>query len=319
MCSRPEPHSTGWIMPASVCSRISCRTVAGGDVLAFEVRPSDQVLVVVLRQHVEQLLALRLAPRPACSAGIGSARESSCRSSPASKYSAFIVDQVDDAARTASWLSLIEPAADGDGRSAPAGLRAARGSRRAALAKLAPTTSILLTNTSRGTSYLSACRQTVSDCASTPFWASKTTTRRRARAGLRSTSAVKSTWPGVSIRLIGAVAPLERDAGAVDGDAAFLLLGVVVGLGGALIDAAELVLGPGVVEQVLGGGRLAGVDVGDDADVADLAQVGVGVAAAMTISSQASAISESQRSRMSKTKEVSGPCQPRHVALASDR
>ena len=36
-----------------------------------------------------------------------------------------------------------------------------------------------------------------------------------------------------------------------------LLFGVVVGLGGALIDAAELVLGPGVVEQVLGGGGLA--------------------------------------------------------------
>ncbi len=71
----------------------------------------------------------------------------------------------------------------------------------------------------------------------------------------------------------GAVAPLERDAGAVDGDAALLLFGVVVGLGGALIDAAELVLGPGVVEQVLGGRRLAGVDVRDDADVADLGQV----------------------------------------------
>src|SRR5262249_39788480 len=65
-----------------------------------------------------------------------------------------------------------------------------------------------------------------------------------------------------------AVAPLERDAGAVDGDAAFLLLGVVVGLGGALIDAAEAVLGAGVEEQVLGGGGLARVDVGDDADVA---------------------------------------------------
>ena len=59
----------------------------------------------------------------------------------------------------------------------------------------------------------------------------------------------------------------------VDGDAALLLLGVVVGLGGALVDAAELVLGAGVVEQVLGGGGLAGVDVGDDAEVADVGQV----------------------------------------------
>src|SRR5262249_42169631 len=74
-----------------------------------------------------------------------------------------------------------------------------------------------------------------------------------------------------------AVAPLERDAGAVDGDAALLLLRVVVGFGRALIDAAELVLGAGVVQDVLGGRRLARVDVGDDADVAKFAQVGLGV------------------------------------------
>ena len=141
------------------------------------------------------------------------------------------------------------------------------------LAKLAPTTSILLTNTSRGTLYLSACRQTVSDCASTPFWASKTTTAPSSTRSERSTSAVKSTWPGVSIRLMVQSRHLNGMQARVDGDAAFLLLGVVVGLGGALIDAAELVLGPGVVEQVLGGRRLAGVDVGDDAEVADLRQV----------------------------------------------
>ncbi len=68
--------------------------------------------------------------------------------------------------------------------------------------KSAPTTSILLTNTRRGTPYLLACRQTVSDCASTPFWASKTTTAPSSTRKLRSTSAVKSTWPGVSIRLM---------------------------------------------------------------------------------------------------------------------
>ena len=45
----------------------------------------------------------------------------------------------------------------------------------------------------------------------------------------RSTSAVKSTWPGVSIRLMVQLAPLERDAGAVDGDAAFLFFGVAIG------------------------------------------------------------------------------------------
>src|SRR3954470_14448795 len=71
-----------------------------------------------------------------------------------------------------------------------------------ALSKFAPTTSILLMKTRRGTSYLSAWRQTVSDWASTPFWASKTTTQPSRTRSERSTSAVKSTWPGVSIRLM---------------------------------------------------------------------------------------------------------------------
>src|SRR5262249_11552280 len=74
----------------------------------------------------------------------------------------------------------------------------------------------------------------------------------------------------------GAVLPLEGHAGAVDGDAALLLLDVVVGVGGALVHAAELVLGAGVVQDVLGGGRLAGVDVRNDADVAQLRQVELG-------------------------------------------
>ena len=38
----------------------------------------------------------------------------------------------------------------------------------------------------------------------------------------------------------GAVLPLERDAGAVDGDAAFLLLRIVIGLRGARVNGAEL-------------------------------------------------------------------------------
>ena len=68
-------------------------------------------------------------------------------------------------------------------------------------AKLAPTTSILFTNTSRGTLYLLACRQTVSLWASTPFWPSNTHTAPSNTRRLRSTSAVKSTCPGVSMRL----------------------------------------------------------------------------------------------------------------------
>jgi hypothetical protein len=70
--------------------------------------------------------------------------------------------------------------------------------------------------------------------------------------------------------------PLERHAGTVDGDATFLFFGIVVGLGGAFVHPAELVLGPGVVGKVLGGRGFARIDVRDDADVADFQKFVVG-------------------------------------------
>ena len=54
----------------------------------------------------------------------------------------------------------------------------------------------------RGTWYLSACRQTVSDCGSTPATESKTAIAPSRTRSERSTSTVKSTWPGVSMMLI---------------------------------------------------------------------------------------------------------------------
>jgi hypothetical protein len=45
------------------------------------------------------------------------------------------------------------------------------------ISKSAPTRSILLMNASRGTLYLVACRQTVSDCGCTPATPSKTAMR----------------------------------------------------------------------------------------------------------------------------------------------
>ena len=68
--------------------------------------------------------------------------------------------------------------------------------------KSAPVRSILLMNAMRGTLYLSAWRQTVSDCGSTPETASKTATAPSRTRRLRSTSTVKSTCPGVSMMLI---------------------------------------------------------------------------------------------------------------------
>ncbi len=68
--------------------------------------------------------------------------------------------------------------------------------------KSAPSLSILLTKQMRGTSYLSAWRQTVSDWGSTPSLPSNTATAPSSTRRLRSTSTVKSTWPGVSMMLI---------------------------------------------------------------------------------------------------------------------
>ena len=68
--------------------------------------------------------------------------------------------------------------------------------------KSAPSLSILLTKQMRGTLYLSAWRHTVSDWGSTPSLPSKTATAPSSTRRERSTSTVKSTWPGVSMMLI---------------------------------------------------------------------------------------------------------------------
>ena len=54
----------------------------------------------------------------------------------------------------------------------------------------------------RGTPYLSAWRQTVSVWGSTPATASNTATAPSSTRSDRSTSTVKSTWPGVSMMLM---------------------------------------------------------------------------------------------------------------------
>jgi hypothetical protein len=59
-----------------------------------------------------------------------------------------------------------------------------------------------LTNASRGTLNLSAWCQTVSDCGWTPATPQNTTTAPSSTRSERSTSIVKSTCPGVSIRWI---------------------------------------------------------------------------------------------------------------------
>ena len=86
-------------------------------------------------------------------------------------------------------------------------MTAGRASRRlriicTAWSKLAPVRSILLMKQMRGTPYLSAWRHTVSVWGSTPATASKTATAPSSTRSDRSTSTVKSTWPGVSMMLM---------------------------------------------------------------------------------------------------------------------
>ena len=72
---------------------------------------------------------------------------------------------------------------------------------RRALSKSAPMRSSLLMKHMRGTPYLSACRHTVSVWGSTPATPSNTATAPSSTRRDRSTSTVKSTWPGVSMML----------------------------------------------------------------------------------------------------------------------
>ena len=73
---------------------------------------------------------------------------------------------------------------------------------RTTLKKSAPVRSILLTKAILGTSYFSLWRQTCSVCGCTPPTAQNNATAPSSTRRLRSTSAVKSTWPGVSINEI---------------------------------------------------------------------------------------------------------------------
>ena len=68
--------------------------------------------------------------------------------------------------------------------------------------KSAPSRSILLMKPMRGTPYLLAWRHTVSVWGSTPATPSNTATAPSRTRSDRSTSTVKSTWPGVSMMLM---------------------------------------------------------------------------------------------------------------------
>ena len=128
--------------------------------------------------------------------------------------------------------------------------------------------SSLLTKHMRGTLYLSAWRQTVSVCGSTPPTPSNTATAPSRTRSERSTSAVKSTWPGVSIRLMW----WSRQWQVVAALVIVMPRSCSCGIESVVVLPSStspiLCLRPAVVEDALGRRGLARVDVGDDADVA---------------------------------------------------
>ena len=135
-------------------------------------------------------------------------------------------------------------------------------------AKSAPMRSILLMNAMRGTRYLSACRHTVSDWGSTPGH----------RVEQRDGAVEHPQRPfdlHSEVHVAGCVYDVDEMAvpfagrrSRRDGDAALLLLLHPIHDGSPVVHLADLVGPAGVVQDALGGRRLAGIDVRHDADVA---------------------------------------------------
>ena len=83
---------------------------------------------------------------------------------------------------------------------------------------------------------------------------------------------MKSGWPGVSIRLTVTSSIDERHDGGLDRDAALPFQRQGIGLGAAVVDAADLVDDAGGVEQPLGQACLTGVYMRQDPQVQRVAR-----------------------------------------------
>ena len=68
----------------------------------------------------------------------------------------------------------------------------------------------------------------------------------------------------------GMVFPVEGNGSGLNRDASFLFFGIVIGRGGALVNASDFVNEVGVEEHPFGNGRFSRIDMGDNADVADV-------------------------------------------------
>src|SRR5258708_15039267 len=129
--------------------------------------------------------------------------------------------------------------------------------------------SILLMKAIRGTPYRSACRQTVSDCGSTPATAShcdRTIEYPQAPLDLDCEVHV----PGCVYDVDRVIAPVGGRRCRRDRDPALLLLDHPVHGGSPLVDLAHLVDAAGVEKDPLRRRCLARVDMRHDPDVSDL-------------------------------------------------
>ena len=140
-------------------------------------------------------------------------------------------------------------------------------------AKSAPRRSSLFTKAMAGTWYFLHCCHTVPVWASTPPTAHRITTAPSSTLNERSTSMVKSTWPGVSMIWICVILPFTGGHRGGDGDAPFLFLGHPVHGRLAVVYLAHAVDLAGIEEHPLRHGCLAGIDVGDEPDISHPGQV----------------------------------------------
>ena len=131
----------------------------------------------------------------------------------------------------------------------------------------APGRSILFTKISVGMRSRCSARIRMRVCGCTPSTAEITSTAPSSTLSTRSTSAMKSGWPGVSIRLTVTSSIANDDDRRLDRDAALALERQRVGLRRAVVDAADLVDDTGGVEQPLGERRLTGVYMRQDPQV----------------------------------------------------
>ena len=70
----------------------------------------------------------------------------------------------------------------------------------------------------------------------------------------------------------GMVFPIECNGGGLDGDASFLFFEIVIGNGRTLVDHSDFVNEVRVEEHTFGNGCFSRIDMGDNADVADVLQ-----------------------------------------------